>query len=215
MAALLLAHHATPWLRRLLKLKCRHGASLGYTNGAKQGPKTWHALQRGTKQRRKAMYPIRHCTHQHVAYYCLRRMLSWVPTPIALRRLHVLWFRFRCTHVWVRAPCWPLKIFARGTAPWSTCGKMSHPQVRGQHQSVGVRIPNSRGHTEAWESVSPTRGAMPKRGSPYPRLEGPRQSVGKKNKKRKERTQYRRSRLGPNASSSLHNKRHLYRNPSC
>ena len=29
------------------------------------------------------------------------------------------------------------------------------------------RIPNSRGHTEAWESVSPTQGATPKRGSPY------------------------------------------------
>ena len=29
-----------------------------------------------------------------------------------------------------------------------------------------------------WESISPTRGAIPKRGSPYPQLEGPRQSVG-------------------------------------
>ena len=63
-------------------------------------------------------------------------MLFWGPTPIALRRLHVLWFRFRHTQVWVWAPCWLLKDFAR----------------------------DSRGHTEAWESVSPTQGATPKRG---------------------------------------------------
>ena len=43
---------------------------------------------------------------------------------------------------------------------------------------MGVRIPNSRDHTEVWESVSPTRGAAPKCGSAYPQLEGPRQSVG-------------------------------------
>ena len=30
------------------------------------------------------------------------------------------------------------------------------PQFEGSHQSEGVRIPNSRDHTEAWESVSPT-----------------------------------------------------------
>ena len=41
-----------------------------------------------------------------------------------------------------------------------------------------VHIPNSRGHAKAWESISPTREAMPKRGSPYPQLKGPRQSVG-------------------------------------
>ena len=41
-----------------------------------------------------------------------------------------------------------------------------------------VRIPNSRGHTKAWESVSPTQGATQKRGSPYPQLKGPHQSVG-------------------------------------
>ena len=50
----------------------------------------------------------------------LRRMLSWVPTPITLRRLHVLWFRFRRAQVWVWAPWWLLKDFARGTVPWST-----------------------------------------------------------------------------------------------
>ena len=37
----------------------------------------------------------------------------------------------------------------------------------------GSPIPNSRGHTEAWESVSPIPGATLKRGSPYPQLEGP------------------------------------------
>ena len=47
-----------------------------------------------------------------------------------------------------------------------------YPQLEGPHRSVGVHIPNSRGHTEAWESVSPTRGATPKCGSPYPQLKG-------------------------------------------
>ena len=47
------------------------------------------------------------------------------------------------------------------------------PQLKGPQQSVGVRIPNSRGHTEVWESVSPTQGATQKRGSPYPQLKGP------------------------------------------
>ena len=43
---------------------------------------------------------------------------------------------------------------------------------------MGVRIHNSRGHTKAWESITPTRGATPKRGSLYPQLKGPHQSVG-------------------------------------
>ena len=43
---------------------------------------------------------------------------------------------------------------------------------------MGVRIPNPRGHAKAWESISPTPGATPKRGSPYPQLEGPHRSLG-------------------------------------
>ena len=43
---------------------------------------------------------------------------------------------------------------------------------------MGVHITNSSGHTEAWESISPTRGATLKCGSPYPQLEGPHRSVG-------------------------------------
>ena len=74
-------------------------------------------------------------------------------------------------------------------------------------QAVGpsdICIPNSRGHTEAWESVSPTRGATPKRGGPHPQLEGPHGSVGvripnsrghakawERETRKKERTQYR------------------------
>ena len=53
-----------------------------------------------------------------------------------------------------------------------------YPQLKGPLRSVGVRIPNSRGHSEAWESVSPTQGVTPKRGSPYPQLKGPPRSVG-------------------------------------
>ena len=33
------------------------------------------------------------------------------------------------------------------------------------------------GHTEAWDSLTPTQGATPKRGSPKPQLKGPHQSV--------------------------------------
>ena len=43
-------------------------------------------------------------------------------------------------------------------------GGSPHPQLEGPRQSVGVRIPNSRGHAKAWESVSPTQGATPKGG---------------------------------------------------
>ena len=46
------------------------------------------------------------------------------------------------------------------------------------NQSVRVRIPDSREHIEAWESVSPTRRNVSKRGSPYPTLKGPQPSVG-------------------------------------
>ena len=40
------------------------------------------------------------------------------------------------------------------------------------------RITTSRGHSKAWESVSPTQGASPKRLSPHPELNGPHQSKG-------------------------------------
>ena len=43
---------------------------------------------------------------------------------------------------------------------------------------MGVRHPESRSHTKAWESITPTQRATPKRGSPSPQLQGPRQSVG-------------------------------------
>ena len=43
---------------------------------------------------------------------------------------------------------------------------------------MGVCIPHSKCHTRGWDSVSPTGGATPKRGSLYPTLEGPHHSVG-------------------------------------
>ena len=43
---------------------------------------------------------------------------------------------------------------------------------------MGVRITNSRGYAESWESVSQTSGAMQKHGSTYPQLKGPHQSLG-------------------------------------
>ena len=52
----------------------------------------------------------------------------------------------------------------QGMSPKKCPARYLHPQFEGLHRSVGVHIPNSRGHTEAWESVSPTRGDTPKRG---------------------------------------------------
>ena len=52
------------------------------------------------------------------------------------------------------------------------------PQLKGPYSSVGVHHPNSRGHTQAWESITPTQGAILKRGSPSPQLKGPYSSVG-------------------------------------
>ena len=64
---------------------------------------------------------------------------------------------------------WPLSWVLHGSP---------YPLLEGPRQSVGVRIANSRGNAKARESVSPTRGATPKRGSSYPQLKGPHQSVG-------------------------------------
>ena len=92
----------------------------------------------------------------------LRRMLSWVPTPIALRRLHLLWFRFRHKQVWVWAPCWPLTDFARGNAPWSTClkkrGKTSHESLT--HGVVKQTNNWNTPHFTLWVAASRARGPL-------------------------------------------------------
>ena len=46
-AALLVAHHTTPSLQRLLKIESCHDVSLRYTKGAKQGPNAWHTVAKG------------------------------------------------------------------------------------------------------------------------------------------------------------------------
>ena len=51
-------------------------------------------------------------------------------------------------------------------------------KLQGPHQSVGVHHLNSRGHTKARESISPTQGSARKQGGPYPQLKGPQRSVG-------------------------------------
>ena len=56
--------------------------------------------------------------------------------------------------------------------------RMQSKHQSGPHQSVGLYIPNSRGHTEVWESISPTQWATPERGSRYPQLEGPQSICG-------------------------------------
>ena len=65
---------------------------------------------------------------------------------------------------------------------WTREATLNHgsplPRLKGPHQSVGVRYPKSRGHTEAWESATPNQGATPKCGSPLPQLKGPHRSVG-------------------------------------
>ena len=54
------------------------------------------------------------------------------------------------------------------------------PQLKGPRRSMGVHIPNLRGHIAAWESITPTRGAAHLCGfmSPYPQLKGPQNFVG-------------------------------------
>ena len=51
------------------------------------------------------------------------------------------------------------------------CGSVC-PQLEGLDQIVRVRIANSRGQTDVWESASPSQGAPQKSGSPYPVLKG-------------------------------------------
>ena len=55
-----------------------------------------------------------------------------------------------------------------GGVGWRVCGGGGGFSHGGVHkvggQSMGVRIPNSRGHAKAWEPVSPTQGATPKHG---------------------------------------------------
>ena len=70
---------------------------------------------------------------------------------------------------------WVSIILTQGATPK---GGSPHPQLKGPHQSMGVRIANSRGKTEAWESITPTQGARAKRESPHSQLKGPRQSMG-------------------------------------
>ena len=81
----------------------------------------------------------------------------------------------------------PPPLYTRGTSSCSSQGRrQGEPLGASPRPSaptylptyLGVRIPNSRGHAKAWESVSHTQGATPKCGSPYPQLGGPHQSVG-------------------------------------
>ena len=79
---------------------------------------------------------------------------------------------------------WGMMVLVQPTCPIQLVSTVKEviqcrpTQLKGPHQSVGVRIPNSRGHTKVWEPVSPTQGATPKHGSPYPQLKGPHRSVG-------------------------------------
>ena len=71
-------------------------------------------------------------------------------------------------------------------------GRNPSPQFKGPHQTVAVHHSNSRTHAGVWGSITPTRGATPKRsqsitptqgatpkcGGPSPQLKGPHRSVG-------------------------------------
>ena len=161
-AALLVAHHASPSLQQLRKVECRHNVSLRYTKGAN----TWHSLRKGhtndeTQRTINTLFSVAR-TNMVPTTVALRRMLSWVPTPIALRRLHLFWFRFQHTQVWVWAPCWPSTDFARGNAPWSTClkkrGKMSHESLT--HGVVTQTNKWNTPHFTLWVAASRARGPL-------------------------------------------------------
>ena len=51
------------------------------------------------------------------------------------------------------------------------------PQFKRPPRSIGVHHCNLRGHTEAWNSITPTQGNTPKLGSPSPQREGPNRSL--------------------------------------
>ena len=44
--------------------------------------------------------------------------------------------------------------------------RKSVPQLEGPRPSAEVHHPNPRGHTKEWDSITPTRGATQKHGSP-------------------------------------------------
>ena len=74
----------------------------------------------------------------------LRQMLSWVPTPIATACVVV--------SVWAHTglgldTMLAVERFCKGNCPLEHLSKKKTPKCR---------IPNSRGHTEVWVSVSPT-----------------------------------------------------------
>ena len=143
-----------------------------------------------------------HATQTMPTPGALRRITSRVPTPIALRQVHWYWYRFGHIGVWVRAPCW-VDVLWHEEPPfvaitikiWENLGTRPNPvsPTSGATPKRGSPYPNSRGHAKAWKSVFPTRGATLMRGSLYPQLAGPPQNVRKGTRKMKERAYYRRS----------------------
>ena len=94
--------------------------------------------------------------HRHIgAGICLGALLHTGDTELLMRK------RARGVHLCAHHGCLALPI-----AGTTKKAKLLDPcpQLEGPRQSVGVCIPNSRGHAKAWESVSPTRGATPNRG---------------------------------------------------
>ena len=86
----------------------------------------------------------------------VRRVLCWVPTPIALRRVHSFWFRFRHTQVWVWAPL-AASIFMWGAAPPVTQKK----HARARNQAGGkIRNQNQKCRIGEQNQKWPTRGKI-------------------------------------------------------
>ena len=94
----------------------------------------------------------------------LQRMLSWVPTPIACGHCMCCGLGLG-THRFGLGTMLAVKRFCKGNRPLEHLPKKNLPKL-----------------------ASPTQGATPKSGSPYPQLKGPRQSMRKRERKTKERT---------------------------
>ena len=125
----------------------------GLYKGSKRRTKHMAHPSKRTEQRRNAtyyQYPIQCCADQHGAYYRRSAANAFLGAYTHRSAATALWFRFRHTQVWVWAPCWPLKDFARGTAP---CLRKTRKNVASPSQGAtpkrGLRVPNpnSRGHT--------------------------------------------------------------------
>ena len=120
---------------------------------------SWQKPQQKNRKKNAAVSLKRGCNKasNKPSALSLRRVLSSVPTPIALGRLDWVWFRFGHTQVWVWAPFVAL-CFIRGTAPATTYLKKAHAYERKKGQYGQQRGTKSKVDASPLPSRGPKRG---------------------------------------------------------